>query len=163
MKLKYQASMRSVRGNEIHLNSSPPGQNGCHFSDDIFKRIMTDRSHLIFPNHLRCRTDSRLVFNEWETSSQSNAISHWLGANLESAPYVSLDWLFDCINMYGYDGSDWSSMSTVLPLYKESTLFCDFYMNHHRGSICFHYIYIYTYMQQTFCSTTIYPMPPNME
>ena len=28
---------------------------------------------------------SRLVPSQWETSLQSNAISHWLGANLESA------------------------------------------------------------------------------
>ena len=31
------------------------------------------------------RADSRLVPGQWETSLQSNAISHWLGANLESA------------------------------------------------------------------------------
>ena len=31
------------------------------------------------------RDDSRLVPSQWETSLQSNAVSHWLGANLESA------------------------------------------------------------------------------
>ena len=31
------------------------------------------------------RADSRLVPSQWETSLQSNAVSHWLGANLESA------------------------------------------------------------------------------
>ena len=31
-----------------------------------------------------CRADSRLVPSQWETSLQSNAVSHWLGANLES-------------------------------------------------------------------------------
>ena len=31
------------------------------------------------------RADSRLAPSQWETSLQSNAISHWLGANLESA------------------------------------------------------------------------------
>ena len=31
------------------------------------------------------RVDSRFVPNQWETSLQSNAVSHWLGANLESA------------------------------------------------------------------------------
>ena len=31
------------------------------------------------------RADSRLAPNQWETSLQSNAVSHWLGANLESA------------------------------------------------------------------------------
>ena len=33
----------------------------------------------------RDRADSRLALSQWETSLQSNAISHWLGANLESA------------------------------------------------------------------------------
>ena len=31
------------------------------------------------------RTDSRFAPSQWETSSQSNVVSHWLGANLESA------------------------------------------------------------------------------
>ena len=32
-----------------------------------------------------CRADSRFVPSQWETLLQSNAIPHWLGANLESA------------------------------------------------------------------------------
>ena len=32
--------------------------------------------------------DSRLASSQWETSLQSNAVSHWLGANLESALYI---------------------------------------------------------------------------
>ena len=31
------------------------------------------------------KADSRLAHSQWETSLQSNAVSHWLGANLESA------------------------------------------------------------------------------
>ena len=31
------------------------------------------------------RADSRLVSSQWETSLQNNAVSHWVGANLESA------------------------------------------------------------------------------
>ena len=31
------------------------------------------------------RADSRLAPSQWETSLQSNGISHWLGVNLESA------------------------------------------------------------------------------
>ena len=31
------------------------------------------------------RADSRFVPRQWELSLQSNAVSHWLGANLESA------------------------------------------------------------------------------
>ena len=32
-----------------------------------------------------CMTDCRLVPSQWETSLESNAVSQWLGANLESA------------------------------------------------------------------------------
>ena len=32
-----------------------------------------------------CRAESRLAPSQWETSLQSNAVSHWLGAHLESA------------------------------------------------------------------------------
>ena len=36
------------------------------------------------------RADSKLASSQWETSLQSNAVSHWLGANLESALIISL-------------------------------------------------------------------------
>ena len=42
-----------------------------------------------YPNQLRA--DCRLVPSQWETSLQSNAVSHWLGANLESV--LQLPWL----------------------------------------------------------------------
>ena len=32
----------------------------------------------------------RFAPSQWETSFQSNAVSHWLGANLESALLLSL-------------------------------------------------------------------------
>ena len=32
-----------------------------------------------------CKADSRFAPSQWETLLQSNAVSHWLGANLESA------------------------------------------------------------------------------
>ena len=35
------------------------------------------------------RADSRLAPSQWETSLQGNAVSHWLGAKLESALYLS--------------------------------------------------------------------------
>ena len=49
------------------------------------------------------RADSRLAPSEWETSLQSNAISHWLGANLESALQAhimskkSTEWVPRCL------------------------------------------------------------------
>ena len=36
------------------------------------------------------RADSRLPPSQWEPSLQSNAVSHWLGANLDSALYPYL-------------------------------------------------------------------------
>ena len=38
------------------------------------------------------RADSRFAPSQWETSLQSNAVSHWLGANLESAWFLSSDY-----------------------------------------------------------------------
>ena len=35
--------------------------------------------------HMQTTADSRFTPSQWETSLQSNAISHWLGTNLESA------------------------------------------------------------------------------
>ena len=35
--------------------------------------------------HWPIRADCRLAPSQWETSLQSNAVSHWLGTNLESA------------------------------------------------------------------------------
>ena len=52
------------------------------------KEISPDGSQTGF--EMECRADSRIALNQWETSLQSNAVSHWLGANLESA----MEWLF---------------------------------------------------------------------
>ena len=38
----------------------------------------------------RSGADSRLALSQWETSLQSNAVSRWLGANLESALYTAV-------------------------------------------------------------------------
>ena len=38
------------------------------------------------------RADSRLAPSQWETSLQSNVVSHWLGANLESAQQTLVRW-----------------------------------------------------------------------
>ena len=51
--------------------------------DDIYIVLMlywipSDRS-------IKCSADYRLAPSQWETSLQSNAVSHWLGTNLESA------------------------------------------------------------------------------
>ena len=36
-------------------------------------------------DNCRYRADSKFAPSQWETSLQSNALSHWLGTNLESA------------------------------------------------------------------------------
>ena len=40
-------------------------------------------------NCIISRADFMLAPSQWETSLQSNAVSHWLGANLESALHIS--------------------------------------------------------------------------
>ena len=49
------------------------------------------------------RADSRLAPSQWETSLQSNAVSHWLGANLESALLV---YLIPCSSKWRHNGRD---------------------------------------------------------
>ena len=44
---------------------------------------------------LEDRADSRLAPSQWETALQSNAVSYWLGANLESA---LRRWICTCIS-----------------------------------------------------------------
>ena len=53
-------------------------------------KLMTHRHmplvfHPLYHLSLLDRADSRLAPSQWETSLQSNAVSHWLGASLESA------------------------------------------------------------------------------
>ena len=39
-----------------------------------------------------CRAESRFAPSQWETSLQRNAVSHWPGANLESALHLWQKW-----------------------------------------------------------------------
>ena len=50
--------------------------------------------------------DSRLAPSQWETSLQSNAVSHWLGANLESTLYY-IYWDSDCVLNLSWRGFCW--------------------------------------------------------
>ena len=43
------------------------------------------------PNSYYIRAEPMLAPGQWETSLQSNAVSHWLGANLKSALYIVLN------------------------------------------------------------------------
>ena len=56
------------------------------------------------------RADSRLAPSQWETSLQSNDVSHWLGAILESAlitcnHYHAADALLASMVLIGFDGN----------------------------------------------------------
>ena len=53
---------------------------------------------IIIIQPISCRADSRLAPSLWQTSLQSNAVSHWLGTNLESA----LSWLLLCAELQWY-------------------------------------------------------------
>ena len=57
---------------EVSVNTLQTGV----LADDALAPVARDQS---------CRADSRFVSSQWETSLQSNTVSHWLGANLESA------------------------------------------------------------------------------
>ena len=53
------------------------------------------------------RADSRLAPSQWETSLQSNAVSHWLGTNLESTLYYTYGLGFDLIPVEQYYLPHW--------------------------------------------------------
>ena len=60
------------------------------------------------------RVASRLAPSQWETSLQSNAISHWLGANLESAlPSLIHYWGLPASVGYSLCNIWWVTKSTV--------------------------------------------------
>ena len=55
-----------------------------------------------------CRADSRFAPSQWETALLCNAVSHWLGTNLESA----LDWM--CLVLNKYHSHDGLLMSYII-------------------------------------------------
>ena len=63
-----------------------------HTANIVLPRCKTDvnwfSSHLDLLFYFIYRADFRLAPSQWETSLQSNAVSHWLGANLDSALYI---------------------------------------------------------------------------
>ena len=71
------------------------------------------------------RADSRLVPSQWETSLQSNAVSHWLGANLESSLCIvqrSPTWVTHRNLMTWYAGRSIHGNRNVVILMKWSSL-----------------------------------------
>ena len=49
--------------------------------------LVVDDINTMWPSAcaMQCRTDSRFAPSQWETALLCNAVSHWLGASLESA------------------------------------------------------------------------------
>ena len=62
---------------------------------------LCQRQHITSPyiSMGMCRADSRLEPSQWETSLQSNTVSHWLGANLESALDVTTFLVIDTVQL----------------------------------------------------------------
>ena len=54
----------------------------------------------LHPYHSSHRADSRLAPSQWETPLQSNGVSHWLGANLESALSYHVGLSYMCCGVY---------------------------------------------------------------
>ena len=62
------------------------------------------------------RADSRLAPSQWETSLQSNAVSHWLGVNLESVLCGSVEYIRVCASSWRQTTSRFSMMKVLLVL-----------------------------------------------
>ena len=89
---RHHITGRTLRPEIIEVSNCGPALCGNQkLSDQQFPRttvpVMQKRSRVIsqlfdsFPGK-QCRADSRLAPSQRETSLQSNAVSHWLGANL---------------------------------------------------------------------------------
>ena len=79
-----------VDNNQTGWDSEQLGQEISHHlgvgEGIVFEMLlMMQHLHQWYPWDDITRADSRLSTSQWEMSLQSNAISHWLGANLESA------------------------------------------------------------------------------
>ena len=67
-----------------------------------------------WPN-LQYRADCRLAPSQWETSLQSNTVSNWLGANLESALQY-YDPAYQCINFSRLQWIFWYLLNEIQSL-----------------------------------------------
>ena len=88
-------------GRTTNTNDYQPPGNAARETESQYQsrfrnKVRTDRGyHESFAWYDKCRArnrnegkhraDSSFAPSQWETSLQSNAVSHWLGANLESA------------------------------------------------------------------------------
>ena len=82
--------------------------------------------HGILKNKMDGRADSRLAPSQWETLLQSNAVSHWLGTNLE----LALDGLGQNFDNYGV-----LAMELPQSCAKPSKLTTEFFFLTHWGRV----------------------------
>ena len=82
--------------------------NPCHrYGLKIYHRTWVPQYEEVLYCQLIHRADSRLAPSQCETSLQTNVVSYWLGANLESALIHAERW---CVNSF-YVSSPWTSPS----------------------------------------------------
>ena len=74
---------------------------------ELFKRNINIYTQLI-SYHL-FRANSRLALSHWETSLQSNDVSHWLGTNLESALSLDSEMTCDICHLFSRKATTWLS------------------------------------------------------
>ena len=71
------------------INKRPLKTEGCHDTNfvitDSTAGCLSQTQPAVAPAAAKFRADSRFAPSQWETTLQSNAVSQWLGANLESA------------------------------------------------------------------------------
>ena len=65
------------------VNNHDAGDLGHHRAHYDVTVMCNDYNKVIGKQHASSRAHSRLAPSQWETSLQSNAVSHWPGANLE--------------------------------------------------------------------------------
>ena len=89
--------------------------------------------NLTTDNTSRYRADSRFAPSQWETSLQSNAVSHWLGANLDTM-YVLTALLLDCLVWTILSLKSYSKFYDVING-RHFTRYCPFVLGIHRSLV----------------------------
>ena len=81
------------RRNQISPDRILKSLKSVNFPWTVSNLSQTRQISLTFPGlGGKPRADSRLAPSQWEPSLQSNAVSHWLGTNLESALQACVGW-----------------------------------------------------------------------
>ena len=81
---QYVLSLTDITHECMHIILLPPitfSQWNKPWSNILWSVGQNDHTNI----SINCRVDCRLASSQWETSLQSNTVSHWLGTNLESA------------------------------------------------------------------------------